>query len=180
MKSLDLGCGVRKQPGMVGIDINPCSQADVIHDLNRFPYPFEDSTFDEILADNTMEHLDDLPRVMEELHRIAKPRSLLTVTVPYFRARWAFVDPTHRHFFTVDSFGYFDPSHPFNQLYGYSQATFTTEMIKFNEKITERGLLKPFRVFLKAFANRWPSRYEAYLSHLFPLDELTFYLRTIK
>jgi predicted SAM-dependent methyltransferase len=180
MKSLDLGCGSRKQAEMVGIDINPRSQADVIHDLNRFPYPFEDSTFDEIYADNSLEHLDDTVRVMEELHRICKPGSLIRIIVPYFRARWAFVDPTHRHFFTVDSFGYFDPSHPFNQRYGYSQATFTTEKIRFNEKITERGLVKPLRVLLKAFANRWPARYEAYLSHLFPLDELTFYLRTVK
>jgi SAM-dependent methyltransferase len=165
---------------MVGIDINPCSEADVIHDLNRFPYPFDDSTFDEIVADNTMEHLDDLPRVMEEVHRIAKQHSILKVTVPYFRARWAFVDPTHKHFFTVDSFGYFDPSHTFNQLYPYCKATFAIEKIVFNEKIIERGFSKPFRALMKAFANRWPARYEAYLSHLFPLDELTFYLRTVK
>lgn len=180
MKSLDLGCGNKKQAGMVGIDINPSSKADVIHDLNRFPYPFDDSTFDEIFADNTIEHLKDLPRVMEELHRIARPGAILKIIVPYFRARWAFVDPTHRHFFTVDSFGYFDPSHPFNQLYGYSKATFRIEKIVFNEKIIEHGVSKLFRLFLKAFANRWPSRYEAYLSHLFPLDELTFYLKTVK
>jgi SAM-dependent methyltransferase len=180
MKSLDLGCGNRKQAGMVGIDINPASAADVIHDLNLFPYPFDDSTFDEIHADNVIEHLENLPQVMEELYRIAKPDSTLKVIVPYFRARWAFVDPTHRHFFTVDSFGYFDPSHAFNQLYPYSKATFAIEKIVFNEKIIERGLLKLFRILLKAFANKWPSRYEAYLSHLFPLDELTFYLRTIK
>jgi SAM-dependent methyltransferase len=180
MKSLDLGCGNRKRAGMVGIDINPGSMADVIHDLNLFPYPFDDSTFDEILADNTLEHLENLPRVMEELHRIARPASMLKIIVPYFRARWAFVDPTHRHFFTVDSFGYFDPNHTFNQLYGYSKATFRVEKIVFNEKIIEHGVSRLFRLFLKAFANRWPSQYEAYLSHLLPLDELTFYLRTIK
>jgi predicted SAM-dependent methyltransferase len=180
MKILDLGCGVRKQSGMVGIDINPRSQADVIHDLNKFPYPFGDSTFDEILADNTLEHLDNLPRVMEELHRIAKPGSVIKITVPYFRARWAFVDPTHRHFFTIDSFRYFDPDHAFHERYPLSRATFRTEKIAFNEKINDRGLLKLFRMFLKTFANRWPNRYEAYVSHLFPLDELTFFLRTVK
>ena len=165
---------------MIGIDINPASEADVVHDLNRFPYPFADSTFDEIHADNSLEHLEDAVRVMEELHRIGKPGSLIKIIVPYFRARWAFVDPTHRHFFTIDSFGYFDPGHPFSKLYRYSPARFTTEKIRFNEKITERGPLKPLRIFLKALANRWPARYEAYLSHLFPLDELTFYLRTVK
>ena len=59
MKSvLDLGCGNRKKPGAIGVDINPNAQADIIHDLNKFPYPFEDSTFDEIYADNTIEHLE--------------------------------------------------------------------------------------------------------------------------
>ncbi len=180
MKRLDLGCGKKKQFGTVGVDMNPSSEADVIHDLNRFPYPFEDSEFDEILADNTMEHLENIPRVMEELHRITRADSLLKVTVPYFRARWAFVDPTHKHFFTVDSFGYFDPAHPFSQSYPYSHATFRVEKIVFNEKIVEHGLARAFRFCLKACANRWPQRYEAYLSHLFPLDEVTFYLRTIK
>ncbi len=132
------------------------------------------------LADNTIEHLENLPRVMEEIHRITKPGSTIKIIVPYFRARWAFVDPTHRHFFTVDSLGYFDPSHPFNQLYGYSGATFSVEKIVFNEKIIGHGILSFFRLMVKSFANRWPGRYEAYLSHLFPLDELTFYLRTIK
>jgi len=180
MKILDLGCGFRKQGGMVGIDINPRSQADVIHDLNLFPYPFDDSTFDEILADNTVEHLENLPQVMEEIYRIAKPGAIIKITVPYFRARWAFVDPTHRHFFTIDSFGYFDPDHTFKERYGYSNATFRVEKIVFNERIVERGVSGLLRLALKAFANRWPNRYEAYLSHLLPLDELTFYLRTVK
>ena len=28
--------------------------------------------------------------------------------VPYFRSVWAHIDPTHKHFFTVQSFIYFD------------------------------------------------------------------------
>jgi len=30
-----------------------------------------------------------------------------------------------------------------------------------------------------AIANRWPRRYEYYLSHLFPLDDITYYLRRL-
>ena len=73
MKILDLGCGNKKLPGAIGIDVNPLSDADVIHDLNVLPYPFEDSIFDEIIADNVIEHLDNLLRIMEELSRISKP-----------------------------------------------------------------------------------------------------------
>ena len=88
-KILDLGCGKRKRPGAIGIDNNPATDADVIHSLNVYPYPFEDSSFDEIYVDNVLEHLDDVVRTMEELHRISRPGGLVKVIVPYFRAPWA-------------------------------------------------------------------------------------------
>ena len=47
---LDVGCGQNKYPGAVGIDSNPRTQADVIHDLGITPYPFADTEFDEIIC----------------------------------------------------------------------------------------------------------------------------------
>ena len=41
MKILELGCGTTKIPNAISVDINPFSKADVIHDLNKFPYPFK-------------------------------------------------------------------------------------------------------------------------------------------
>ena len=96
--------------------------------------------------------------------------------VPYFRAKWAFIDPTHRHFFTVDSFSYFDPEHIHNKLFNYSKARFKVERIVFNETIKRRLLIEG----LKKLANKWHGRYETYLSHLVPLDDISFYLRTLK
>lgn len=173
---LDFGCGNKKRPGSIGIDINPDSSADIIHDLNVFPYPFEDSVFDEIYADNVIEHLDDIIRVMEELHRISKPNALVKVIVPYFRSQWAYIDPTHKHYFTSNSFYYFEPSHSIHIQYKYSAATFKVAPAVFNEGI-KRGV---FMSFIKYLANNTPQRYEHYLGHFFPLDSLTFYLRTIK
>ena len=176
MTILDIGCGKRKRAGAVGLDVNPESDADVIHDLNQFPYPFEDSTFDDIFADNVLEHLDDVIKVMEELLRISKPGGITKIIVPFFRAKWAFIDPTHKHFFTVNSFSYFDPKHIHNRLYNYSKATFSVEKVIFNE--TLRCSMP--KTILKLIANRWPEGYESYISHLCPLDDLTFYLRTLK
>jgi SAM-dependent methyltransferase len=175
-KILDLGCGTRKRAGAVGIDNNPKTAADVIHDLNSFPYPFEASGFDEIYADNVLEHLDDPIKVMEEIYRIGKLGALIRIDVPYFRARWAYIDPTHSHFFTVDSFSYFDPTHVHNKLFPYSEARFRVERVVFNEKIKTRGLMG----LIKRLANLKPSLYEKRLGHLLPLDELTFFLRIIK
>ena len=66
-KVLDLGCGRAKFPGSIGVDSNPESDADIIHDLNKFPYPFHDNEFDVIRCIDILEHLDDVVRVMEEI-----------------------------------------------------------------------------------------------------------------
>lgn len=173
---LDFGCGNRKRPGSIGIDVNPRTDADVVHDLNVFPYPFADASFDEVYADNVIEHLVEPVRVMEELHRITRPDARIKVIVPYFRSLWAYIDPTHRHFFTVDSFTYYDPAHENSRLYNYSTARFRIERVVLNENIN-RGFITGL---VKALANRWPGHYELYLSHLCPLDDITYYLRTIK
>ena len=176
-KILDLGCGNQKIPGAVGIDINPETKADIIHDLNQFPYPFEESTFDEIYVDNVLEHLVDVMKVMEELHRISKPHGIIIIKVPYFRSRYASIDPTHKHFFTVESFTYFDPSHIHHTLYNYSRSLFKINRRCFNEDFHSENLLKKC---ITSLCNRHPEFYEHYFSHLLPLDELSFYLETIK
>ncbi|MFA4903601.1 MAG: hypothetical protein WC600_12770 [Desulfobaccales bacterium] len=176
MKILDLGCGNKKQPGTVGIDLNPLTDADIIHDLNSVPYPFEDSLFDEIIADNIIEHLDNVILVMEELARISKVGASIKIIVPYFRSKWAYIDPTHRHFFTAESFAYFEEENIISKLYKYTQVRFNVNKVVFNESL-KNGFIKSIVIF---FANRWPVRYETYLSHLYPLDDLTFYLTNLK
>ncbi|UPT74515.1 MAG: class I SAM-dependent methyltransferase [Elusimicrobiota bacterium] len=176
MIRLDLGCGRRKRQGWTGVDSNPAVGPDVLHSLDVFPYPFQDSSVDEIVMDNSLEHLDEQLAVMEELHRISKPGGLITLHVPYFRSHWAFNDQTHVRFFSVETFYHYDPAHPYNQLYPYLKARYTVESIRFNERIN-RG---PIRTLTKWLANRWPERYEDSLSHLIPLDELTFRLRVLK
>ena len=79
MKTLDVGCGVRKYPGSIGIDRNRSSNADVICDLDFFPYPFADHSFDHLRAIHVIEHVVDVdrlaldgPLVAEDLHAVDK------------------------------------------------------------------------------------------------------------
>ena len=110
---------------------------------------------------------------MEEIYRILKPGGFVKVIVPYFRSNWAFIDPTHKTFYTIDSFSYYDPNHPICIRYDYTHARFKVEKIVFNEEITSSF----FKKLVIKFANRFPFRYESQLSHLYPLDDITFYLR---
>ena len=173
---LDLGCGLRKRPGAIGIDVNPRSQADVIHDLNRFPYPFPDDHFDEIICDNVIEHLDEFLKVMEELHRISKPSALVTIIVPFYSHQQAHTDPTHRHFFGVHSFDYFIDGTA-NAGFQYSKARFTLLSVEFEKKLKQRHW---FDRIIVAFANRRKDLYENRLANLFPMRNLTFELRVVK
>jgi SAM-dependent methyltransferase len=98
---LDVGCGSAKHPGAVGLDVSPQTAADIVHDLDRFPYPLEDSSFDQILLQDVIEHLAEPIRVFEELHRIATPRARVHLRTPHFSSALAYGDPTHRHYFST-------------------------------------------------------------------------------
>ncbi len=171
-KIIDLGCGKKKRSGAIGVDFSDWHDADVIHDLNVFPYPFKDGEIDEAYLDNVLEHLDAPIKVMEELHRICKVGAKVKVIVPYFRSVWAFVDPTHQHYFSVDSFAYYDPRHIICQRYDYTPARFYVREVIFNETLSNR-ITKKLMVKL---ANKFPNKYEYYLSHLYPLDDISYIL----
>jgi SAM-dependent methyltransferase len=106
-KVLDVGCGWNKTPGAIGIDANPKTHADVIHDLGSIPYPFPDNEFDEIVCRHVAEHVPDVMSFIAELHRITKPGGRITITTPHYsNPDWA-TDPTHRNHFNSYSFNCF-------------------------------------------------------------------------
>lgn len=111
---LNLGCGEKYLAGYVNCDVLPHIRADQRFDLDRLPYPFESGVAEEILMDNVLEHLEDVPKVMGELHRILRPGGRLRVLVPYGKTDWALQDPTHKHYFTERSMNYFTEGHPYN------------------------------------------------------------------
>src|SRR5437016_3117560 len=83
-KILDVGCGQNKFPGAVGIDSNPRTGADFIHDLGIFPYPFNDDEFDEIICRHVIEHVPDVLGFVNELHWTTKPSGLLKIVTPNY------------------------------------------------------------------------------------------------
>ncbi len=108
---LDVGCGINKRPGSIGIDRNPRSRADVIVDLDHFPYPFATGSFDEIHATHVIEHLSDVVRAVEEFHRLARAGALIRIETPHYTDFSSFCDPTHRWHLNSFSFRYFGEDH---------------------------------------------------------------------
>lgn len=106
-RKLNLGCGRARKQGYVNLDSCKVVNPDVLWDLNKFPYPFEDNTFEEILAYAILEHLEDTVKVMEELHRISKAGARVKIKVPYWASYGFATDPTHKSMFTEATFEYF-------------------------------------------------------------------------
>lgn len=126
MRSLLLGCGLEriKRLHVTGVDsdwgelttldYDASNDPDVVHDLNVFPYPFEDNSFDEVHAYEVLEHTGVQGdwkfffAQFDELWRILKPGGHLCCTVPWWQDRWAWGDPGHTRVIQPESIGFLD------------------------------------------------------------------------
>jgi SAM-dependent methyltransferase len=106
---IDIGCGKKKQEaGAVGFDRQPGSSADVLCELQHFPWPVRDDCADKVYLSHFLEHQPDILRVMAEVHRIAKPGAEVIAVTPHYSSPDSFTDPTHVHHLGYHSFDYFD------------------------------------------------------------------------
>ena len=105
-RRLDLGCGLHKAPGSIGVDSNPdATGADVLADLNR-PLPSPDDSFDEVCAVHVIEHVHDVMLTIAEMHRVTCDRGRIYLVTPHYTDSSSWRDPTHRWHLNTDSFRY--------------------------------------------------------------------------
>src|SRR5258707_3226640 len=125
---LDVGCGLNKYPGAIGIDRIAGTRADVLCDLDHFPYPFRDNSFDEVRAIHVIEHVADVIRTMEEFHRLLRNGGTVFIATPHYTDFSSFCDPTHRWHLNSYSFRYFGED---NAGFGYySQCKFRENSVR--------------------------------------------------
>ena len=105
---LELGCGSNKKEGYIGVDIIDYSKLykkGMFHTVNEGEkLPFRNNTFEEIRVHHVLEHVENLHRTMKELHRVAKPKAKIEITVPH---RSVFGDEEDRRPFNYYSFTYY-------------------------------------------------------------------------
>ena len=96
---LNLGCGLNAMPGYVNVDCNSLAKADQLHDLEVFPWPWPDSSVDEVVLNHVLEHLGAVPAVFigvfKELYRVCKGGAQVRIVVPDPRHDNFLGDPTH-------------------------------------------------------------------------------------
>jgi SAM-dependent methyltransferase len=169
-KVLEVGCGTKKDPGVIGIDCIPGPLVDVVHDINVVPWPFKDDTFDEVRLSQIIEHVNDILVVMKEVHRVAKNNARVLIWTPHYSSFNSWTDPTHKHHLAYRSFDYFlEPP-----LYDYKLPSF---------RLDSRRIL--FGKGLISYPGKWivflsPMIYEKYFAFIFPARDMEFKLTVLK
>lgn len=103
---LDIACGKSKQEGYTGVDI--WEGADIVCNLEEFPWPFADESVDEIYCSHYIEHTPDLIAFANEIYRIMKNGAKAYILAPYYSSVRAWQDPTHVRAISENTFLYFD------------------------------------------------------------------------
>ena len=169
---LDVGCGINKYPGAIGIDRNTASRADVVCDLDSFPWPLRDESFDRVRAVHVIEHVADVIRTMEEFWRLLRPGGSVYIATPHYTDFSSFCDPTHRWHLNSFSLRYFGEDHAG---FGYySKARFTEERVHVRLLALWRWL--GFELLVNAFT-RFRRFWEHYLCFVVRGKVIEFELR---
>jgi hypothetical protein len=96
---LNLGCGFDKRDEWINVDKIAACEPDQQVDLETFPWPWADSSANEVLMRHLLEHIGETSGVfldfMKELWRVSQPSALITILVPHPRCDEFLWDPTH-------------------------------------------------------------------------------------
>jgi len=114
---IDLGCGIRKKEGHIGIDKARLEGVDIVCDIER-GLPIEDNCVDKMYSVYFLEHVNDLVFIFQEIYRVCKNGAVVELTVPYYTSINAVKDPTHKQFFTEETFKYFSADKWYGSDYG--------------------------------------------------------------
>ena len=108
---LNLGCGKDYIDDWVNVDLYDDSKCDVTHDLEKFPWPWENDSISEILIKHTLEHLGAdwkvYVKILQEMYRGCEDDATINVHVPS-PWHWNFTaDPSHVRPVTPDGLNLF-------------------------------------------------------------------------
>ncbi len=91
-KVLDIGCGIGDmlsyRQNTVGLDVNPlnvafCQKRELeAHIMKPDVIPFKDESFDSVLLDNVLEHIERPSLLFKEIRRVLKADGILLIGVP--------------------------------------------------------------------------------------------------
>jgi len=110
---LHLGCGLDAKEGYINIDKIGSYGVDLVLDVGKEEFPYDDSSIDEVVATHFIEHLDgeEVVHLMDELYRICKNDAIILFTAPYFTSPTS-CRPFHKQMISETYFADFEVLDP--------------------------------------------------------------------
>lgn len=132
MPELLIGCGNSRRKklsltegdwsDLTTMDHDPDCGANVVHDLEEYPWPFDDNSFDEVHAYCVLEHLGrqgdykSFFASFAEIYRVLKPGGILAALCPSWKSIWAWGDPSHTRIISPASLVFLNREQYHNQI----------------------------------------------------------------
>jgi SAM-dependent methyltransferase len=171
---LDVGCGTRKaEPDALGIDKSPGSVADIVWDLDDYPWPLESGRFNRIYLSHIIEHVRDVMQTMAEVHRVAKAGASVFITTPHFSSHNSYADPTHLRHLAAASFDHLT-GRDFDSFTG---APFRFDVVSLELTFGGNFILDNLGRALARANLKW---YERHAAWIFPALDIRCCLRAVK
>jgi len=167
---LNLGCGNDYRSGWVNVDSNTNVKCDAVIKLGDHILPINDNSVEEVLMCNSLEHIKDFWRFIDDLYRVCKDGAKIHIIVPHYSTATAF-SPQHYTYWTVGSWFTMDVSASNNTADEcYSAFKCTLDSVRLNwlshyagisSKLYKIGLpfeimANHFGLYWLQFAERWP------------------------
>ena len=176
---LNLGCGKNILEGYKNCDCINGKGIDRVANLNKYPWPFKENSFKEIIFDSVLEHIDNPEKAIREVWRISKKNGITRITVPHFSCWQAWGDITHKRPFNSTSLFSFSDKNTHRK--SSSLLNSQKEIFDISTKITfgkiKRGLLFE-RIFnINNFSRGF---YERNIAYILPAENIVFNIRAIK
>lgn len=171
MKKLNLGSGKDYKKDWINLDFNKKFNPDVVHDMNKFPYPFKKQEFDLIYCSHIFGAAEDLFKTLKEIERIAKPGAIIHIREAHFSNPLLGGDLQMKNRFGWLTFDRIIDG-TFNKTYNFKIVSKKFNFLSENHPIANVFFSWIFNFLPKSF-------YERFLCWIFPVGEIEVKLRKI-
>jgi len=117
---IHIGSGKDYKPGWLNVDVQARAEPDLVLDLSQplqlplqalsetaGPVELAEGQVEQVFANNVLEHVGDLPRLMTQVLQLLRVGGRLVIEVPYEHAPTAWQDPTHVRAMNENSWLYY-------------------------------------------------------------------------
>jgi hypothetical protein len=147
IKGISIGSGnaqdsVTPQGNLVlNVDLEKYAEVDLVMDVEK-PWPFPDAFFEQVIANNILEHVNDIMYVMSEIDRCLEIGGLLKIEVPFISSYNHGTDVTHKRGLTYSSFNFLFADDR-NYLYRHKDLRkYNYQLVYFQRESIDKGTLE--------------------------------------